>query len=211
MGRRPRSRRSTCWRGHVIDACQPRHTHTGFLAFLDKIDRQTSRKRDFRLVHRRPAVRRSRSGRPDPPTRSRAPTASPPAQAFTEASLVKATGLTTVEYRRFSRMIISRENRFLVFAPWKTASETIRHRLQAYNDSPYSPFFDFNPYLRRVLNQHLTCVDFSCPPKAASGILPLPSFGTPTTACTRAFGNFRRTFSNNLIALSLSPGFAISS
>src|SRR5438093_7350706 len=36
--------------GHVIEACQPRHTHAEFLAFLDKIDRQTSRRRDIHLI-----------------------------------------------------------------------------------------------------------------------------------------------------------------
>ena len=36
--------------GHVIEACQPRHTHAEFLAFLDKIDRQASRRRDIHLI-----------------------------------------------------------------------------------------------------------------------------------------------------------------
>ena len=36
--------------GHVIEACQPRHTHAEFLVFLDKIDRQTSRRRDIHLI-----------------------------------------------------------------------------------------------------------------------------------------------------------------
>src|SRR5262249_20739534 len=30
--------------GHVIERCQPRHTHTEFMAFLDTIDRQTPRR-----------------------------------------------------------------------------------------------------------------------------------------------------------------------
>ena len=36
--------------GHGIEACQPHHTHTEFLAFLDKIDRQTSHRRDIHLL-----------------------------------------------------------------------------------------------------------------------------------------------------------------
>jgi len=49
--------------GHVIDACQPRHTHAEFLAFLDKIDHQTSRTREIHLIldnyatHKHPAVK----------------------------------------------------------------------------------------------------------------------------------------------------------
>src|SRR5207245_3794709 len=36
--------------GRVIETCQPRHTHAEFLAFLDKIDRQTARRRDIHLI-----------------------------------------------------------------------------------------------------------------------------------------------------------------
>src|SRR6266851_3691001 len=49
--------------GRVIEACQPRHTHAEFLAFLDKIDRQTARKRDIHLIldnyatHKHPTVK----------------------------------------------------------------------------------------------------------------------------------------------------------
>ena len=49
--------------GHVIEACQPRHTHAEFLAFLDKIDRQTPRRRDIHLIldnygtHKHPTVK----------------------------------------------------------------------------------------------------------------------------------------------------------
>jgi transposase len=48
--------------GHVIEACQPRHTHVEFLVFLDKIDRQTPRRRDIHLIldnygtHKHPTV-----------------------------------------------------------------------------------------------------------------------------------------------------------
>ncbi len=49
--------------GHVIETCQPRHTHTEFLTFLDKIERQTSRRRDIHLIldnystHKHPTVK----------------------------------------------------------------------------------------------------------------------------------------------------------
>ena len=48
--------------GHVIERCQARHTHTEFLAFLDTIDRQTSRRHDIHLIldnygtHKHPTV-----------------------------------------------------------------------------------------------------------------------------------------------------------
>jgi len=49
--------------GHVIETCQSRHTHAEFLAFLDKIDRQTSRTRAIHLIldnygtHKHPTVK----------------------------------------------------------------------------------------------------------------------------------------------------------
>src|SRR5215475_984504 len=49
--------------GHIIEACQPRHTHAEFLAFLDKIDRQTACKWNIHLIldnystHKHPAVK----------------------------------------------------------------------------------------------------------------------------------------------------------
>jgi transposase len=49
--------------GHVIERCQPRHTHTEFMAFLDTIDRQTSRRQAIHLIldnygtHKHPEVK----------------------------------------------------------------------------------------------------------------------------------------------------------
>src|SRR5438309_1462874 len=63
-------------------------------------------------------------------------------------------------------MIISPSRKFAVLAAWKTASQTIHHRLSAYNESPYSAFFYFNPYLNRVVHQHITCSDFLCLPES---------------------------------------------
>jgi hypothetical protein len=64
-------------------------------------------------------------------------------------------------------MIISHAKEFVMFAPWKTASSTAHHRLRAYNSSPYSRFYHFNPRLGRVVHQHITCGDFLALPEAA--------------------------------------------
>lgn len=66
-------------------------------------------------------------------------------------------------------MIISHLKRFVIFAPWKTASQTLRLRLARYEESTYSPFFEFNPFLNRVVHQHLTCADYLALPEARLG------------------------------------------
>jgi Sulfotransferase family len=66
-------------------------------------------------------------------------------------------------------MIISHQKRFVMFLPWKTASQTMSVRLLRYNDSPYDSFFYFNPYLNRVVHQHLTCAEFACLPESKLG------------------------------------------
>ncbi|MCS0493836.1 sulfotransferase family protein [Ancylobacter sp. MQZ15Z-1] len=63
-------------------------------------------------------------------------------------------------------MILSHRHRFVLFAPWKTASSTAHLRLQPLNESPYSRFFDFQPALNRVVHQHITCADFNALPEA---------------------------------------------
>jgi hypothetical protein len=57
-------------------------------------------------------------------------------------------------------MIISNSKKFAMFLPWKTASQTMVARLQQFNETPYSRFFEFNRYLNRVVHQHMTCADF---------------------------------------------------
>src|SRR3989442_14899532 len=48
--------------GHVIEACMPRHRHTEFLAFLERIERETPKRRAIHLIldnygtHKHPAV-----------------------------------------------------------------------------------------------------------------------------------------------------------
>src|SRR5579871_6410130 len=63
-------------------------------------------------------------------------------------------------------VLISHKKKFILFAPWKTASQTLRLRLGKYDESPYSPFFNFNPTLNRVVHGHLTCSDFLALPEA---------------------------------------------
>lgn len=66
-------------------------------------------------------------------------------------------------------MIISRQKKFAIFLPWKTASQTTFRRLKSYDESPYDKFFHFNPFLNRVVHQHITCVEFSCLPEGQLG------------------------------------------
>ena len=66
-------------------------------------------------------------------------------------------------------MIISNTKRFVILAPWKTASQTIHHRFRQYNDSPYPCFYYLNKYLNRVVHQHITCAEFACLPESNLG------------------------------------------
>ncbi len=66
-------------------------------------------------------------------------------------------------------MIISHQRRFVMLAPWKTASSTAHHRLRPYNESPYSRFYHYNPYLQRVVHQHLTYAEYQCLPESRLG------------------------------------------
>ncbi len=53
--------------------------------------------------------------------------------------------------------------------PWKTASQTAVRRLAEYQESPYSQLFEFNPYLNRVVHQHITCADLAALPEGRLG------------------------------------------
>ncbi len=66
-------------------------------------------------------------------------------------------------------MIISDKFRLVLLLPWKTASSTSHERLVAYNDSPYSRFFYFNPFLQRVVHQHITYPEFAALPESRKG------------------------------------------
>ncbi len=56
-----------------------------------------------------------------------------------------------------------------MLAPWKTASQTARLRLETYNESTYPRFYYFNLYLNRVVHQHITCADFLSLPESRLG------------------------------------------
>ncbi|MFZ6819362.1 sulfotransferase family 2 domain-containing protein [Undibacterium sp. Ji22W] len=66
-------------------------------------------------------------------------------------------------------MIISHQHKLVILSPWKTASQTIRVRLKDIDQSPYPKSFHFNPYLNRVVHQHLILSDFMCLPEASLG------------------------------------------
>jgi hypothetical protein len=66
-------------------------------------------------------------------------------------------------------MIISHKHRFVILSPWKTASNTLGLRFNAYDESPYSRFFHFNTHLSRVVHQHLTLADFRLLPESRLG------------------------------------------
>lgn len=66
-------------------------------------------------------------------------------------------------------MIISHQKKFVMFAPWKTASSSLHVRLSSLNQSPYDRFYDFNSYLNRVVHQHMTCSDFCGLPESRLG------------------------------------------
>ena len=66
-------------------------------------------------------------------------------------------------------MIISHAKRLIILRPWKTASSTITARLGEDYESPYDRFYDFNPFLNRVVHQHLTYADFQALPESRLG------------------------------------------
>lgn len=66
-------------------------------------------------------------------------------------------------------MIISNRHKFIVFAPWKCASQTLHFRMAQLNESPYPRFFYQNEHLGRMANQHLTCADFQALPESRHG------------------------------------------
>lgn len=66
-------------------------------------------------------------------------------------------------------MIISHSRRFVILAPWKAATSTLRARLGQHSESPYGEFYNFNPILKRVVHQHLTYADFAALPESRLG------------------------------------------
>lgn len=76
-----------------------------------------------------------------------------------------------------------------MYLPWKAASQTIADRLKPYNDSPYDRFFYFNPFLSRVVHQHITCADFACLPECKLGYLTASFVRNPYD---RVYSGFRQ-------------------
>lgn len=62
-------------------------------------------------------------------------------------------------------MILNYDKKFIVFMPWKTAGSTLHKRLSKFNQSPYSRFYHFNPYLKRIVHQHICVADFKALPE----------------------------------------------
>jgi hypothetical protein len=89
-------------------------------------------------------------------------------------------------------MIICPSKRFVILAPWKTASTTIRARLGSYCESPYSVFYYFNPTLKRVVHQHLVYADFAALPEARRGYRTAAFVRNPYDRVYSAFGQLQR-------------------
>ena len=66
-------------------------------------------------------------------------------------------------------MIISHEKKFIILAPWKTASTTLRARLGGYCQSPYNIFYHYNPHIGRIAHQHMTYADLCALPEGKLG------------------------------------------
>ena len=62
-------------------------------------------------------------------------------------------------------MLISHSHKFVLMSPWKTASSTCHDTLRSYNESSYDRFFAFNPFLNRVIHQHVTLAEFLALPE----------------------------------------------
>jgi len=62
-------------------------------------------------------------------------------------------------------------------------------RLTAVNESPYDRFYDFNPYLNRVVHQHITCVEFCSLPESRLGYFTASFIRNPYD---RVYSGFRQ-------------------
>jgi hypothetical protein len=85
-------------------------------------------------------------------------------------------------------MIVSHTKKFIMFLPWKTASQTLSHRLHNLDESPYSKFFAFNIFLNRVVHQHLTCSDYCSLPESKLGYFLASFVRNPYDRIYSAFG-----------------------
>lgn len=63
-------------------------------------------------------------------------------------------------------MIVMPTKKLTMLLPWKTASQTLRVRLNDINQSPYPLDFHFNPYINRVVHQHAVLSDYLAIPES---------------------------------------------
>jgi hypothetical protein len=89
-------------------------------------------------------------------------------------------------------MIISHQQRFVMLVSWKTASSTLHLRLARFNESRYPRFYYFNPFLNRVVHQHLTCAEFDALPEAKAGYRRAAFVRNPYDRFMSAFRQVRR-------------------
>lgn len=66
-------------------------------------------------------------------------------------------------------MIVIPSKKIVLLLPWKTASQTLRLRLDEVSQNPYPIFFYFNHYLKRVVHQHITLADYLALPESHLG------------------------------------------
>lgn len=93
-------------------------------------------------------------------------------------------------------MLISHAYRFSLLMPWKTASSTCRQTLRKYDESPYQQFFAFNPYLNRVVTQHLTLAEFLALPEGRLDYRIAAFVRNPYDRAYSAFIQIQRDFEN---------------
>src|SRR5258708_900801 len=89
-------------------------------------------------------------------------------------------------------MIISHQQRFVMLVSWKAASSTLHLRLARFNESRYPRFYYFNPFLNRVVHQHLTCAEFDALPEAKAGYRRAAFVRNPYDRFMSAFRQVRR-------------------
>ncbi len=91
-------------------------------------------------------------------------------------------------------MILSHQHRFALLSPWKTASSTTHVRLGHYNESPYSRFYHYNPYLQRIVHQHITFSEFAMLPEGRQGYFSAAFVRNPYDRVYSGFLQLQRDF-----------------
>jgi hypothetical protein len=92
-------------------------------------------------------------------------------------------------------MLISDELRLIVLAPWKCASSTLHYTLEKYNtQGDYDRFFYFNPYLQRVVHQHITLADLFNLPESRLGYFTATFVRNPYDRAYSGFMQIQRDF-----------------